>query len=621
MSERVLLDDCTNLGSSDSGSIFSSSVESDTTVVLEGLKCKRQNLLRSRLRNVEGSDEIAAPKPITLVPAPEELVESPTKSRRQRFERTESTVSVSSVTNVCVKRSLVSFSSFPSCDVPDTDHTDRPACIKRIKDDPPPAPKEPHPSGSRSKPPTPCKVAFTQVDVRYYNRTQGFDTVPNTGGIALGMEPEHYEEKSFKSVVEYQRNVGREKRRASELYRSMLNISSNTTRSSRRSTQQASRILKTAASVDSPAKSNAPQAPLPPSSHSLDIPATVSEANEIASDASDNSEEVKVLAAISESEEDEDEVVPDADEGPQPLRKRIRRAILERAGVELEPTVREMNRQIRVSRMTCGCSCADGVCDPNTCECATEGIKCQQDKPGFPCACSGATCANPEGRVEFDPHNIHTHFVQTMMRLKVMEANMKNRGWDEKINQSPQHIKFNDDGDTPGTSTSYLSTPPPPIYKPSPSFDRPCTVTAQIPSRLSSGLPACVTFSTPPNVTKRRKRHFPVTPAFEKFKDLSQESETTVEEALCPAEDDPKADSIEETSAHEEEPVFATCPSLIGPVCPQSAEQLGEEASAVAVTDKTDPVNSSSQDGEPASAKCSPLTSSACLTLEDSSDA
>lgn len=114
----MLLDDCTNL-STDSGSIFSTSVESETAEALEQLKCKRQQLLRSRLHNVECSDEIATPKPITLVPAPDEAVESPTKSKRARFERTESTVSVSSVTNVSVKRSLISFSSFPSCDVPD----------------------------------------------------------------------------------------------------------------------------------------------------------------------------------------------------------------------------------------------------------------------------------------------------------------------------------------------------------------------------------------------------------------------------------------------------------------------------------------------------------------------
>ncbi|KER19127.1 hypothetical protein T265_11992 [Opisthorchis viverrini] len=73
---------------------------------------------------------------------------------------------------------------------------------------------------------------------------------------------------------------------------------------------------------------------------------------------------------------------------------------------------------IRMSREICGCSCPSGVCLPDTCYCARNGIKCQVDRPYFPCCCvQPSQCQNPEGRIEFDPIRVRTHYLHTRMRL------------------------------------------------------------------------------------------------------------------------------------------------------------------------------------------------------------
>jgi hypothetical protein len=69
----------------------------------------------------------------------------------------------------------------------------------------------------------------------------------------------------------------------------------------------------------------------------------------------------------------------------------------------------------------CGCTCR-GYCDPDTCECSQAGIKCQVDrlKPHeFPCGCTRDGCANVNGRIEFNPARVKTHFIHTIMRLEL----------------------------------------------------------------------------------------------------------------------------------------------------------------------------------------------------------
>ncbi|XP_058814403.1 uncharacterized protein LOC131678350 [Topomyia yanbarensis] len=103
----------------------------------------------------------------------------------------------------------------------------------------------------------------------------------------------------------------------------------------------------------------------------------------------------------------------------QPVTTRQRRALLKVAGVrKIDSTEKDECRLIRTSREVCGCTCR-GYCDPDTCACSQAGIKCQVDRPSFPCGCTQDGCANVVGRVEFNPARVRTHFIHTIMRLNL----------------------------------------------------------------------------------------------------------------------------------------------------------------------------------------------------------
>lgn len=103
----------------------------------------------------------------------------------------------------------------------------------------------------------------------------------------------------------------------------------------------------------------------------------------------------------------------------QPVTTRQRRALLKAAGVrKIDSTEKDECRVIRTSREVCGCTCR-GYCDPDTCSCSQAGIKCQVDRPSFPCGCTQDGCANVVGRVEFNPARVRTHFIHTIMRLNL----------------------------------------------------------------------------------------------------------------------------------------------------------------------------------------------------------
>lgn len=105
----------------------------------------------------------------------------------------------------------------------------------------------------------------------------------------------------------------------------------------------------------------------------------------------------------------------------QPVSTRQRRALLKAAGVrKIDSTEKDDCREIRTSREVCGCTCR-GYCDPSRCACSLAGIKCQVDRPNFPCGCTLEGCANVAGRVEFNPGRVRTHFLHTIMKLR-MEA-------------------------------------------------------------------------------------------------------------------------------------------------------------------------------------------------------
>jgi cysteine/serine-rich nuclear protein len=106
----------------------------------------------------------------------------------------------------------------------------------------------------------------------------------------------------------------------------------------------------------------------------------------------------------------------------QPVTARQRRAILKASGVrKIDTMEKDECRQLRLSREVCGCTCRS-FCDPDTCECSLAGIKCQVDrlKPHeFPCGCTRDGCANVNGRIEFNPARVKTHFIHTIMRLEL----------------------------------------------------------------------------------------------------------------------------------------------------------------------------------------------------------
>lgn len=147
----------------------------------------------------------------------------------------------------------------------------------------------------------------------------------------------------------------------------------------------------------------------------------------------------------------------------QPVTARQRRALLKAAGVKKIDTVeKDECRQLRTSREVCGCTCR-GYCDPDTCECSQAGIKCQVDrlKPHeFPCGCTRDGCANVNGRIEFNPARVKTHFIHTIMRLELEKR--QEMPEDSSTSVIPNNSKWWSQmrqNHTQHSSTSYSSYP------------------------------------------------------------------------------------------------------------------------------------------------------------------
>lgn len=107
----------------------------------------------------------------------------------------------------------------------------------------------------------------------------------------------------------------------------------------------------------------------------------------------------------------------------QPVPVKQRRALLRESGVnKIDSTEKEECRDIRQSREFCGCDCRV-YCDESTCQCSLAGIKCQVDRLNFPCGCARESCGNVNGRIEFNPIRVRTHFIHTIMRLELDKKN------------------------------------------------------------------------------------------------------------------------------------------------------------------------------------------------------
>ncbi|VDL77546.1 unnamed protein product [Nippostrongylus brasiliensis] len=127
------------------------------------------------------------------------------------------------------------------------------------------------------------------------------------------------------------------------------------------------------------------------------------------------------------------------------LEGKTRIKMLKRSGVQVQKEeTPESLESIRRSRLLCGCQCEGGVCVPETCQCALEGINCQVDGiddfgSSHPCSCSSADCGNPEGRIEFDVAHVRNHCRMTILRVKHAEQ--------MGVYDSPQRIRFTSEGE------------------------------------------------------------------------------------------------------------------------------------------------------------------------------
>ncbi|KAI1291875.1 Cysteine/serine-rich nuclear protein 2 [Halotydeus destructor] len=205
-------------------------------------------------------------------------------------------------------------------------------------------------------------VVFTGVQVYYFPRSQGFTCVPSQGGSTLGMGSQHLVIKDFsleghaEEKKRSHRDIIVRQRKFAKMY-------------------QKQRGASTSESDDA--------------------------SDEEISDISDSELEMDSCYFL------------------QPVPIRHRRALLRSSGVrKIDANEKDECRDIRASREFCGCDCRV-YCDPATCQCSQAGIKCQVDRLSFPCGCTRDGCGNVNGRVEFNPLRVRTHFIHTLMRLEI----------------------------------------------------------------------------------------------------------------------------------------------------------------------------------------------------------
>uniref|UniRef100_A0A3Q0SZ46 Cysteine/serine-rich nuclear protein N-terminal domain-containing protein n=1 Tax=Amphilophus citrinellus TaxID=61819 RepID=A0A3Q0SZ46_AMPCI len=216
-------------------------------------------------------------------------------------------------------------------------------------------------------------VHFESVTVYYFNRRQGFTSVPTQGGSTLGMSPRHSGVRRF-TLREFameqkqsHRKMLRDHLKEEKLNAIKLKLTKNGTVSSLEA-------------------------------------------------------DTLTIDDISEDDLDVDNTEVDDYFFLQPLTTRRRRTLLRASGVRrIDVEEKHELRALRMSREECGCRC-QGICDPETCACSLAGIKCQVDRMSFPCGCTKEGCSNTTGRMEFNPVRVRTHFLHTIMKLELEKS-------------------------------------------------------------------------------------------------------------------------------------------------------------------------------------------------------
>ncbi|XP_071441939.1 cysteine/serine-rich nuclear protein 3 isoform X2 [Hetaerina americana] len=285
-------------------------------------------------------------------------------------------------------------------------------------------------SGEGPAPKKKKTLTFDGVTVYYFPRVQGFTCVPSQGGSTLGMMASHTHMQTF-TLWEHAAEQRRLHRQAVSQLQSRCPSPVPGASSPRHDSPPVVRVQRQRRSKQraeeeeyesggvSEVASEGLEAARPPTPTSLPPPSS----SEDSADSDDDDDEDD-----DEDEGGEDDDGSGASDGEvdldgcyflQPVPTRQRRALLRASGVRrIDSDEKDECRDIRSSREFCGCACK-GHCDPETCSCAIAGIKCQVDRLNFPCGCTREGCANTNGRIEFNPVRVRTHFIHTLMRLEL----------------------------------------------------------------------------------------------------------------------------------------------------------------------------------------------------------
>ncbi|VDM40772.1 unnamed protein product [Toxocara canis] len=310
------------------------------------------------------------------------------------------------------------------------------------------------------------KISFKNVQVYYFQRSQGFTAVPTSGGVTLGMSAKHHDVKEF-PIAEFEALMRDEQ------------VKCSLARYRKRCAERAARFAIANEPIVppfSPVQRQSPSCSMQSMNYDngkqvlseftgddrqIQLASTLADHEQSREGSSTDSTDEDQLSDEDEEDEfdEEEEELESSCYIMQPVGGRSRRAMLKAAGVQVDRSEAPICQSIRASRQHCGCTCANGVCLPETCECAKDGIKCQVDRASFPCPCVSTTCNNPEGRVEFNALRVRAHYLETMMRMKVLESSELT---DPCRMCSPQHIRFQD---STHEASSYCNPPPPPVYQ------------------------------------------------------------------------------------------------------------------------------------------------------------
>lgn len=201
--------------------------------------------------------------------------------------------------------------------------------------------------------------------------------------------------------------------------------------------------------------------------------------------------------------------------------KRRKQEIIRSNEIQLDNETNAECLRIKVSRELCGCSCLQGLCLPETCQCAQDEIGCLVDKPSFPCACTKSSCKNPYERHEFDSDKVRSHYEDTLKRLK--SESRRQPGATPPLSSPLSELTTR--SFTRSFEKLELKTPPPINRRPIMKSASVSAITTQFSTSSPISLPSRKPpFQTPPNVTRRRQRkRYPVTPTFRQEQDADDE--------------------------------------------------------------------------------------------------